>query len=176
MVDNFVVAMVIWENVMWENDYGIYVLLAKYLEIRNNSINGSADAAIYLSYDSYVNISNNWIENNTDKGIWLDDSYAKIYDYNDVANNDIGIYLEGTADADINYNNIFGNAAYGLKNWGSNTPDATWNWWGDTDGPTDLNALGCCSYQLTSGDEVLDDKDYMADYCGSGSDWLTAKG
>jgi len=152
------------------------VQLAKYLEIRNNSINASASAAIYLRFDSIVNISNNWIENNTEKGIWIDDSYARIYDYNDIANNNIGIYLEGTADADTNYNNIFGNTAYGLKNWGSNTPDATWNWWGDSRGPHDYSDDGCCVQNtITNGDRVLDDGSYAADYCGSGSDWLTAK-
>ncbi|MCK4443282.1 MAG: right-handed parallel beta-helix repeat-containing protein [Thermoplasmata archaeon] len=175
-IDNFVVAMVIRWNVMWENNYGICISHAKYIEVGNNSINASAYAGIYIESDSYINITHNWIENNTAKGIFLGGGYSRINYTNNIANNNIGIYLQLGATAAINNNNIFGNTAYGLKNWGPSTPDALWNWWGDSRGPYDDSDDGCCVLNTnTNGDRVLDDSSHAADYCGSGSDWLTAK-
>ena len=45
---------------------------------------------------------------------------------------------------DINYNQIYGNALYGVINGNSEMADATYNWWGDASGPYHeiLNPVG----------------------------------
>jgi len=60
---------------------------------------------------------------------------------NFIRNNTIGIHCSGNANPTIgadlgNANSITGNTGYGLQNTSGLTIDATYNWWGDADGPT----------------------------------------
>ena len=55
----------------------------------------------------------------------------------------------------VNYNNIYGNALYGLRNDNGEIVDATCNWWGDITGPTQVsNPSGI-------GDQVSDNVTFL---------------
>ncbi|MGB6873095.1 MAG: CFI-box-CTERM domain-containing protein [Dehalococcoidia bacterium] len=78
---------------------------------------------------STVNIQGSTISDNVDTGIWVcDDSILEAH-----------------------FNNIVGNN-YGVWNDGSETLDATYNWWGDASGPSD--------YGPGEGDYVSDNVDF----------------
>ncbi len=98
-------------------------------------------------------LMNNTIENMA-TGIYLDDCSGADIEYNSLTNNSMGIYLTDAADAnstEIHYNDIAGNANYGVNNNDgndrfsdysappSNWVNATYNWWGSILGPHDLS-------------------------------------
>lgn len=66
---------------------------------------------------------------------------------NDITNNDYGVRIAGSEDDEdledvdasvvrVNQNDIAGNDVWGAVNNGTNSLDATENWWGDSDGPS----------------------------------------
>ena len=91
--------------------------------------------------------SNNHIQNNdlyeNDYGIWM----RGVFQNNDILGNDIhdnnidGILLTAYGSivpngTEVHYNNIYGNAVYGIENLASpHVVDATDNWWGHPTGP-----------------------------------------
>ncbi len=105
-------------------------------------------------------ISHNTIKEN-DYGIDIDGNSNN----NQVFHNDI---LDNTADGIvvepydgfepsgtmIHYDNITGNAAYGVEATGINMVDARFNWWGDASGPTHSSNIG------GTGDGINDNVDY----------------
>jgi len=103
------------------------------------------DFAIWLSIDngSEITISKNIItgatEGITSRSGLLDNSTVNIGD-NQIHENDYGIYLESVAGGStvlINSNRLAGNDDYGLYVEDSAvTIDATYNWWGDANGPS----------------------------------------
>jgi parallel beta-helix repeat protein len=64
----------------------------------------------------------------------------------------------GGVSTSINFNNIYDNTNYGVKNTGYQTVDATNNWWGATDGPSEVGP--------GNGDAVSTNVDY--------DPWLTS--
>jgi hypothetical protein len=101
------------------------------------------DFAIWLSIDngSEVTISQNIITGATNGittygGGLLDNSTVTIVG-NEICGNYYGIRLEPVAGSTvlINFNNIVGNAFYGVVKGGDETLDATCNWWGHASGP-----------------------------------------
>jgi len=91
----------------------------------------------------------------TDLGI----SVGEIFDSalnilgNVIDDNRIGVSIGGVVDSmpRINFNNIFGNADWGLRNSSATVVDATHNWWGAADGP---------SQSPGSGDRVSENVDF----------------
>jgi len=90
-----------------------------------------------------VFISNNNIQNlkygirvgtSTDVGSTLGASIES----NTITNNDIGIWVRYGASLEdsIHYNSIRGNADWGVNNSGDSQVDATYNYWGDCNGPS----------------------------------------
>lgn len=62
--------------------------------------------------------------------------FAGLYLYNNtIANNTIGVILDNEygSPPPMNYNNIYGNTDYNVKNMGPHGVDAINNWWGTTD-------------------------------------------
>ncbi|MCI0497333.1 MAG: right-handed parallel beta-helix repeat-containing protein, partial [Thermoplasmata archaeon] len=55
--------------------------------------------------------------------------------YNTLTNNDNGIWARYGTDITAMYNDIYDNADYGVYNEGTDVVDATYNYWGATDGP-----------------------------------------
>ncbi|MGC9308870.1 MAG: right-handed parallel beta-helix repeat-containing protein, partial [Thermoplasmatota archaeon] len=96
-----------------------------------------------------VNITHNTITA-FDHGITIYDEVDDVY----------GNLTTGSA-VNIHYNNIYGNALYGVRNDYAEVVDATYNWWGDASGPyhPTLNPDG-------QGDNVSDNVDF--------SPWLDA--
>ena len=73
-------------------------------------------------------------------------------------------------DVNLNYNEIQGNALYGVINGNSEAVDATANWWGDASGPYNAN-----TNPSATGNSVSDNVDYSpwwgADYIGVSHPW-----
>jgi len=93
-------------------------------EIKNNTVTGYVEGA-GMSFEEHYgrDLSENVkVEGNTFTG------------------NDLGIYVFATqtelTGITFNFNNIAGNSRYGIWNQGSETLDATKNWWGDASGPS----------------------------------------
>jgi parallel beta-helix repeat protein len=88
--------------------------------------------------------------------------------YNDITENDTGIYVRSDPAAlEVFYNSIAGNVTYGLNNGvaGTEVP-ATKNWWGDATGP--VNSSNPHSPKgYGDGDNVSDDVDFIPWYATS---------
>jgi len=97
----------------------------------------------------------------TDAGIvtgWPDDGFdpsTVTIQGSTIADNYEGIWVCDDSILEAHFNNIVGNTDYGVWNDGSETVDATYNWWGDASGPyhATLNPDGM-------GDEVSDNVDF----------------
>jgi hypothetical protein len=72
-----------------------------------------------------------------------------------ISNNRGGIYVSEDSALEAHFNNIVGNAEFGVANDGREIVDATYNWWGDASGPYHgtLNPHG-------TGDAVSDNVDF----------------
>ena len=118
--------------------------------------------------DSKATVRCNSIDNNTEWGIYMVVQHSLV----DISGNHIlangtsgtegGIYIEGS-ELDlvgIRQNSVAGNYEWGLLNASAEEVDATYNWWGDADGPYHSTNSG------GGGDEVSDNVDF--------ADWLAA--
>lgn len=124
--------------------------------ISNNSINGGA-AGIHIIGSTPG--SNNRISGNTvyqnKTGVELSDSHFVVA-RNTIRDNSAGgfVILAGTGNR-IDRNNITGNVGFGLKNTTSEKIDATCNWWGQANGPTNAGNPG------GAGDAVIGDAGFI---------------
>jgi parallel beta-helix repeat protein len=95
------------------------------------------------------NADNNLIENNHihhhnnwyfAQGVYLCNSAGNRVQYNRLQHNQYGIgiycYSHGAGTNAIQYNNIYGNTEYGVRNFDAEPVDATYNWWGHPSGPS----------------------------------------
>lgn len=118
--------------------------------------------------DSKATIRCNTIYNNTEWGVYTVMEHSLV----DISGNHIladgtsgaqgGIYIDGS-ELDlvgIHHNSIDGNYDWGLLNYSGETLDATYNWWGDGDGP-----YHGMTNPLADGDDVSDHVNY--------ADWLS---
>ncbi len=124
--------IVVEGNTVSDNDYGIGVTGWWYTTpkdpaedtiIRDNTANTNKEG-IHLGSPVY----NTLIEGNT----LTNNNYGvAACDYGD---------LNGVTGTEVHYNTIEGNSVYGVESWASSgtpsTVDATYNWWGDTSGPS----------------------------------------
>lgn len=103
--------------------------------------------SLYSSSD--CTIIHTTISNNKLYGIELFYSSNCTITHTTIYNDRFGIRLESYSNCTIHYNNIYGNAVYGVYNTKSApeyTADASYNWWGSSDGPGGVG--------LGSGDNV----------------------
>jgi parallel beta-helix repeat protein len=147
------------ENVL-ERDLhcGISIYYANFNKISGNRIHWDAGDGIELYMSHNNDIIKNDIWGNVNSGIVINDSYNNEIYCNDIYENGetnlTGIHLNsGSWGNVINYNNIYDNV-WGVVNENSGEMvDATYNWWGASDGPvTPSNGGG--------GDKVNEYVDY----------------
>lgn len=115
-----------------------------YNQIVSNNMHG-----IWCYYSSPI-ISYNNISSHNPYGIRCSHSSPTI-SYNIISNNFYGIYCEHASSPTVHYNNIYGNT-YGVSSYTSGIIDATYNWWGSSNGPSGSGQ--------GSGDNVSDYVDY----------------
>ncbi|RJX15188.1 right-handed parallel beta-helix repeat-containing protein, partial [Candidatus Bathyarchaeota archaeon] len=98
---------------------------------------------IQVSRGAHVKILSNTIKNNvyTGENWWASgiiflDAMGEVTG-NLISDNQVGVDGMGDVTAIcINFNNIYGNILAGVYNEGADTLNATYNWWGDPEGPT----------------------------------------
>jgi hypothetical protein len=106
--------------------------------IENNQIAFFGVNIVLFSSD-HVNVTYNNVHNATDDNIMIYDSSNVNVTYNDIryAGED-GVNASDIGDGVVvNYNNIVGNAGYGVSNSPDTALNALHNWWGDITGPGD---------------------------------------
>jgi parallel beta-helix repeat protein len=156
-------------NTVYYNGYsGIYVhngctnAMVTYNNVHDNSISLTANTAGIKVISDGTTVEYNVIENNKLDGIYVT-SDNNIIQNNTISGNNgafSGIHLTATADGnEIHFNNIFGNVGtdvYGVYKEGGSTVNATYNYWGASNGPyhPTLNPTG-------SGDKVSDYVDFI---------------
>ncbi|MGB9937641.1 MAG: right-handed parallel beta-helix repeat-containing protein [Methanobacterium sp.] len=97
-------------NDIVSNDWdGIHLLSSNNNRIRGNTITEGIRSAIYFGTSS----NNNIVTENT------------------IANNDYGLYNDASSNT-FNFNRIFGNTKFGLRNMQNGVVNAIKNWWGRT--------------------------------------------
>ncbi len=158
-VYNYNAESVIEGNYMRFNNTGVFIETSRKVDLNSNVIEGN-NIGINIDFSTNISIIKNWIvqnniginstnsnklviENNTiedqtgnSSSIHLNNSYAEIKSNSISGDAGDAIKLVDSADAVVNYNNIFDNSGYGLKNTSSFiTVDAQNNWWGDASGP-----------------------------------------
>ena len=124
------------ENAIVKNITGLRTIESNNIEVTDNLFWNNKSGVI--GNDSRLNFHGNTFINHYGFGssIHLDNSYALIK--NNLITTDAGdaIRLENNSTADINYNNIYNNAGFGINNTAPNfTTNAQHNWWGDANGP-----------------------------------------
>jgi PKD repeat protein len=120
----------------WVAGYGIALTGCTESEVKNNRIEDNPDIGLLIMADS----TNDSIEAN----VILRNGAALTGEFND------GILVLGNTEGNaISYNNIVGNGACGVeaKNISGGPVNATFDWWGDENGPT-------TGYLTTNGDRV----------------------
>ncbi|MGC9308297.1 MAG: right-handed parallel beta-helix repeat-containing protein, partial [Thermoplasmatota archaeon] len=126
--------------------------------ILNNHIFNNSAYGISIDPSHRYTISGNIIHNNI-RGIWVDEdsSYIDIF-YNDIYENQYGIYLENQSTTEIHWNNIYNNTLYGVYHEVSSSPwvNATYNWWGHVTGPYDPPGTDGQYNEDGEGDNVTD--------------------
>jgi len=134
--------------------------------IKDNTITGwgptiqTGQNGIQVSRGAYAKIFSNTITDNVytgedwwASGIIFYDGLGEVVG-NLIKENQVGIDgIGGVTDIHIHFNNIFGNTYAGVYNEDGGTLDATYNWWGDSEGPT-------VETPPASGDSVYGDVDY----------------
>jgi len=141
-----------------------------------DNIISDCELGIYLDHDGLYDftVTGNTVEDSR-KGIGLGTLSGATIDDNDVSGcTQIGIEIRGSAnitnntvqnnqvgiwvgsDVEIHSNNIEGNIAYGVQNGGVELLDATYNWWGDEDGPQADPGQIPDGENVSTGDKVSD--------------------
>lgn len=120
--------------------YGIYIDGEHGNAVHGNTVSGNGECGIYVDNSPNTILTENTVNGNGECGINLDGSDNNTLVGNSVTGNKIGVKVEGPGDAStikINFNNIHGNAGYGMQNRGEGEgiAGATNNWWGADDGP-----------------------------------------
>lgn len=145
---------IISANQIYNNDYGVDIHKPSNSNtITSNQIyNNDWGAGIYLWYSSNNIITSNQIYNNANRGVWLDGAAMNNQIVsNEFYNNRWGICItDYSINNEVHYNNIYNNTDYGIYT--ECAVNATYNWWGDVDGPSGKGAEG--------GDEVRGDVIY----------------
>ncbi|WP_084689132.1 chitobiase/beta-hexosaminidase C-terminal domain-containing protein [Methanobacterium veterum] len=115
------------------NGAGISFVSANNNHISNNNISNCGIPGIYMDTSNNNTIVGNNITNNHAAGIEILYSINNLISGNNIENNGFrqygGIYIVYSS-ANINFNRILGNDAYGIFNEGNGTVNATNNWWG----------------------------------------------
>jgi len=148
----------------WQSGDGMGLIGCGNISVHNNSMAYSFDMGLWIEDSWNVSVTSNRIFNNSE-GIYLDSVDDVWILRNDILNNSggplTGIYIANSSpnswDIEIHCNNIVGNGdgVYNADDW--DAVCATYNWWGDPDGPDGDGPGG--------GDAVFD-----AEY----APWLTA--
>ena len=128
---------------------GIWMSYAENTSILSNIIRNNSPGIELWNSPTTVIRGNRIAENPFDTGIWADHaSDGLIIVNNNIVANDIGIRLDNHTKTKIHYNNIWNNSIEGLNNTNMSgfTPltyyvDATYNWWGASDGPGNRTGL-----------------------------------
>jgi len=96
---------------------------------------------------------------------------------NDISGFNTGILVQdvATSGISIHKNSIYNNLSYGLKYLGSDTVDATNNWWGSIHGPEDVSGdtecidgvqnCGTCDLNIDPSDSLGDTVSASVSYC-----------
>ena len=124
-------------------------IYASGVNVENNTIYNcdSENGALYLYCADNSTVINNRIHSNDGIGLLIRNSDNVVVTHNEIYNNDdtndtkypgsAGIWLRSDAsNITIHYNNIAGNAEFGVKNEATTVVGATCNWWGDLSGPS----------------------------------------
>lgn len=125
-------------NTITNNEAGIFCLQSS-PEISNNNISNNTQYGIMVREYSFPNISHNKIYDNGATGVMCLGSSPTI-SYNTIFNHQTGIssndYYSNIANPIVHQNDIYDNTFYGMVNYGSNTINASYNFWGSADGPS----------------------------------------
>jgi len=170
---------------LWPGD-GAYPVNNSLIE--HNLIDNSNGCGI-LCYDTTgggITISHNTIRDVGTPGVYHDDGIrAGAYgsgltiignDVYNCSNRGVQINYDGGSHT-INYNSIYNNNAYGVRNTDAASVDAEYNWWGDVSGPNDpcgtdeTDGITCYDVSTMKNEDGLGDavSEYV-DYCP----WLCA--
>ena len=109
--------------------------------IRHNLESGISVRSIGMAKET-TTISHNVIQDNNQYGIYYYADNTAVQatptiTFNDIQNNDYGVYLRNATTPRLRQNNMMNNTTYGLYNYSTQTPvDATLNWWGSATGPS----------------------------------------
>jgi parallel beta-helix repeat protein len=123
---------------------GIYLFQVRSGYINRNVIKNNC-TGIYSLSSGDLNISGNEVDDSfcLFTGIHLNSSEADITGNNILNNNGNGIYFTNNSVGNVHSNNIHGNSAKGLTNDDQdNLIDASGNWWGNENGPTEDDISG----------------------------------
>ncbi len=102
-------------NGMNDNYNAVYMTYSNDIEVNNSILSGNAGDALYSIHSvSYVNITNCSISHTSGSGMYLMDLTNGIIAYNNISNNQNGIYLRSSSDNSIHGNTIDGNNNFGI--------------------------------------------------------------
>lgn len=102
----------VYDNIVANNNYGIYVRSSVNVDIAHNQVTGN-NAGILLSGSSNCNISDNIVDTNTGQGVYLLGASACIVNNNTLNSNTQGVRLDDSVDTSITNNDI-SSSTYGI--------------------------------------------------------------
>ncbi len=127
---------IISDNLVYDNEEGIYIGNSIGTQIINNSMTWNDYAGLVIFYSSQSLIMHNFISSNSFYGLEIIDSYDNLIFGNTMSNNDNGIYLWLSCNNNTFYhNNIINNTLQAYDDSGSNSWDNGYpsggNYWSD---------------------------------------------
>jgi nitrous oxidase accessory protein NosD len=122
------------------NGKGIVGSNVDHTTISGNTLTGNKDAISFWGNTTFIAICENQIFSSLRYGINIKGQDITIENNQITGSGDIGVNVArdaiNTERVTLRYNNISGNAAYGVREQNaSEAVDARWNWWGDASGP-----------------------------------------